>query len=775
MKRIWVWMAGILMLSLPATDALAGVREPSDQDIDRAIEAAKNYLWSKQNKDGGWQHTHYEYNYRLPSYFPSAICAYALLEAGETVKGNPKMAKGVEFLANLKLGNLQVVALRSMALGRVIAEDKKSPYRKQLAEDLKWLLGSGKNPFRGSWGAGGPDPQGDNMCNQFGLMAMWESRQAGLKLKKQIFGIAEKVWVKRQCKDGGWPFAQAGGISVPPDVRMTAAGLSSLYICWDVTTLASGQYRYHKNMDAGWEFLDKNFTPDFIHNNYSAYCIQQLGMLSGRKFIGKHDWYAIAAAKLAEPQPAGSEYHTGQWGPIVRAAFELLLLAKGRTPLTFNKLNYGEKTRWNYHPRDIARFTDYMKYAYERPMRWQIVTPADDVKTLQDAPLLFMGGDQSLPLDDKTWRLLREYTLRGGTLLFVPSKNSKPFLESAKKGLESLYDAQRNEAGNYYKLEQLPGDHPLYTVQQKIANGEKIIPLWAVGDGTRPLAILCEKDIASAWQRKAHTVMKRDFDMGVNLFMFTTGKNSLSSRMRPVFTDKGEGEVRHTARVAWLKHNGNWNTQPFALESLSEKLVAENRLQLKITKGCPITPEALKDQHLLWMTGTDAFTITDDERNALKQYLRDGGTLFVNAVGGQRGFDGAARKLLLELRDDLRLTDGEADISNPLYTGVIGDFRGPKIKSMKDLARTIALRTADARSTSPFYVYHRGKDILMIHVGRGIHDTLDGHTAFGAKSYMPDSARDLAANVVLYAYAGKPKTDTKSKPKDQKPKTPAKK
>lgn len=754
---------GIAILFAPAGIARAGVREPSDQDIDLAIEAAKNYLWSTQNKGGDFQHTHYEHRYRLPGYFTSAICTYALLEAGETVKDNPKMAKAVESLTKQKLNNLQVISLRSMALGRVIADDKKSPYRKQLTEDLKWLLGSGKQRFAGSWGPGGPDRNGDNMCNQFGLMAMWESRQAGLKLRRDIFRLAEKVWVRRQEKNGGWPFAQAGGIAVPPDVRMTAAGLSSLYICWDVTTTASGRYKYHKTMDAGWEYLDKNFTPDFINNNYSAYCIQQLGMLSGRKFIGKHDWYAIAAAKLAEPQAKGSEYRTGQWGPIVRAAFELLLLARGRIPLTFNKLNYGEKTDWNYHPRDIARFTDYMKYAYERPMRWQVVTLADDVKTLQDAPLLFLGGTKPLPMTEKDWTLLREYTLRGGTLLFVPCKNSRAFVESAKKGLESLYDESKAQAGNYYTLEKLPADHPLYTVQQKIKNGNRTMPLWAVGDGTRPLAIICERDIASAWQRKAHTAMKTDFDMGVNLFMYTTGKNALSSRMRPVFTDKGKGEVRHTARVAWLKHNGNWNTQPFALQGLSEKLVAENRLKLDVTKGCPVTPEALKGHDLLWMTGTDRFTLTDQERNALKQYLRNGGTLFVNAVGGGKGFDTAARRLLLELSDELNLSGGQADISNPLFTGVHGDFRGPKIKSLSDLKRTIALRMGNPRPGNPFYVYHRGKNVVMIHSGRGIHDTLDGHTAYGARSYMPDTARDLAANVVLYAYAGKPPSDDKKK------------
>lgn len=745
----------------------AGVREPSDRDVDRAIEAARSYLWSRQNPDGGWQHVHYEYNHRLPANFTSAICTYALLEAGETPRANPRMAKAVEYLAQCSATDLRVVALRSMALGRVLADDKKSPYRKQLMEDLKWLMGAGKVRFGGSWGPGGPDPNGDNQCNQFGLMAMWESRQAGLQMRADIFRLAEQVWVKRQEKNGGWPLAEVAGIVVEPDVRMTAAGLSSLYICWDVTTTASGRYRFHKSMTAAWDFLDKNFTPDFIGNCYSAYCIQQLGMLSGRKFIGKHDWYAIAASRLAEPKPTGSAYEGDEWGPIVRAAFELLLLARGRTPLTFNKLNYGETTSWNYHPRDIARFTDYMKYNYERPMRWQVVTLADDVKTLQDAPLLFLEGDRPLSLKPKDWALLREYTLRGGTILFVPVQNSRLFLDSVKKELERLYDGPKRQAGRYYTLEQLPANHSLYSVQQKIPGGDKAMPLWAVGDGTRPLAIVCGRDIASAWQRKAYLPLKRDFDMGVNLFMYTTGKNSLSSRMRPVFTQQAEGEIRHTARIAWLKHNGNWNTQPFALKSLSEKLIAENRLSLKITEGCPLTPKDLKGHHLLWMTGTDRFTLSPKERNALKQYLQTGGTLFVNAVGGAKDFDAAARKLLLELRDEMNLSDGEADLASPLYTGVVADFRGPKIQNFSDLKRTIALRTADPRFSSPLYLYHRKDNILMIHAGRGIHDTLDGHTAFGAKSYMPETARDLAANIVLYAYAGKP-AEPQEKPDSKK-------
>ena len=120
--------------------------------------------------------------------------------------------------------------------------------------------------------------------------------------------------------------------------------------------------------------------------------------------------------------------------------------------------------------------------------------------------------------------------------------------------------------------------------------------------------------------------------------------------------------------------------------------------------------------------------------------------------------------MLDKLTEKMNLSEGQAPIDSPLYTGKSGDFRGSKIKSAKDLSRTIALRTAFPRGELPMYVYHRDGRILAIYVRHGIHDTLDGHTAYGARSYMPSSARDLAANIVLYALAGKPSPKTSAPP-----------
>ncbi len=749
-----------------AASAFGGVRATSDRDVDRAIEATKNYLWGQQNSNGSWQKAHYESRHHLPGYFTTAICTLALLEAGVEANNDPRLARAIDALLEAKCNSLRVIALRSMVLGITLSQplppETKTRYQKQLQDDLRWMV-RGKS-FRGSWGEAGPDGVGDNMCNQFALLALWEAAQAKRRIPPGLFRLAEGVWVERQHNDGGWSFADVAGIELEPDVRMTAAGLSSLYLCWDALTTNPGPARQHEAMDRAWAYLDQKFTPEFFRNDYVLFCIQQLGMRSGRKFIGSYDWYAIGAAKLAEPRPAGTAYSDGEWGPLVRAAFELIFLARGRIPLTFNKLDYGSETDWNLYPRDIARFSDYMKRRYERAMRWQIVRLTDPIPTLLDAPLLLVDGGRALALSAEQWDRLRDYTLRGGTLLFVPVRNGQAFRESVRTALASLYEEQKNQAGRYYELQSLPADHPLYTVQQTIRNGSRILPLQAVGDGTRPLAILCEKDIVGAWQRDAEEVKKCDFDLGVNLFMFTTGKNALSSRMRPVFTAKGPQETRRTIRVAWLKHDGNWNTQPYALDCLSEKLVAENRLALRIVKGAALTPEALKDQHLLWMTGTNAFQLTPAEKQALQNYLNRGGMLFLNAVGGARAFDRSARQLARELGDAMNLSEGEATLASPFFTGKSGDFRGPRIQELNDLRRTVALRSAEPKRTNPFYLYLRGEDVRIVHAQHGLHDTLDGHTTYGARSYMPDSALDLAANIALYAFAGKPQPTSQASP-----------
>ena len=106
---------------------------------------------------------------------------------------------------------------------------------------------------------------------------------------------------------------------------------------------------------------------------------------------------------------------------------------------------------------------------------------------------------------------------------------------------------------------------------------------------------------------------------------------------------------------------------------------------------------------------------------------------------------------------------GPADEESPLMTGKMGGigiygsgdtrpqiaFRGPPIGRPKR-SRTMQDKLIP-KATAALMVYKRDKRILAVWARYGIHDTIDGHAVYGAVSYMPTSAIDMAANIALYA------------------------
>jgi hypothetical protein len=93
------------------------------------------------------------------------------------------------------------------------------------------------------------------------------------------------------------------------------------------------------------------------------------------------------------------------------------------------------------------------------------------------------------------------------------------------------------------------------------------------------------------------------------------------------------------------------------------------------------------------------------------------------------------------------------DEDSGLMTGRNALWRGDRLT---DLTPTRALQDqVRGKQDYPFYVYRDDKTgrIAAIYAPFGLHDTLDGHTAYGAASFMPPTARRAAENVLLYALA----------------------
>ncbi len=152
----------------------------------------------------------------------------------------------------------------------------------------------------------------------------------------------------------------------------------------------------------------------------------------------------------------------------------------------------------------------------------------------------------------------------------------------------------------------------------------------------------------------------------------------------------------------------------------------------------PIDPTPGADVAVL--TGVGELAMDDGDRRALRAFVEDGGTLLVDAAGGDEGFATSARAMLREEFDVPALTPLGRD--HPLMS-----MKGRSIEQV--IVRRGALGVA--RKTRPTLL---GLDVegrtRVILSPRDLTGGLLGHPHDHVNGYTPDSAERIVGNVLRY-------------------------
>src|SRR5207248_1451354 len=105
-----------------------------------------------------------------------------------------------------------------------------------------------------------------------------------------------------------------------------------------------------------------------LYVGYNLFGLERVGLASGLKYFGTHDWYAELTAKMLPLQ-----WPNGAWGrtnegryAVIDTAYVLLFLSRGRHPVMMNKLRFEEF--WTNRPRDAANLANYAGRELERPL-----------------------------------------------------------------------------------------------------------------------------------------------------------------------------------------------------------------------------------------------------------------------------------------------------------------------------------------------------------------------------------------------------------------------
>ena len=723
---------------LVAVSAVAAARgeSPSPGQVDAAAGRAVAFLRKQLHPElGRCVHEYDGNNVRFGG--RTGLIAYTLASAGQDPRKDARLQAALHWLRGAKLTGTYAVATRAMALSGV----RPTPQRfTAMQADAKWLVNAAGSDGRYTYTPIGKTSRiYDNSNAQFAALALDALARRGVEVPPAYWQTARRWWRSQQQVDGGWGYRiPRGMMRVRSYGSMSAAGLATLLTC-DARVASDDVVRCRASRageplrDAmGW--LAKNYT---VRRNpgkgvewyyYWLFSLQRVGLTSGRKLLGGHDWQGDGTRELLRRQRSD-----GSWGlgnRIEETCFALLFLAKGRRPVVVNKLEF--TGRWNTRPRDAANLTDWLSRTFETPMNWQIVSlDANDVDW-RSAPVLYLSGAGPLALGDKDIARLRRYALRGGLILSEAACNNGDFTLDMQKFYKRMFPE--------LPLRRIEADSLLRTIQYKRPEFNGLL----VHNGVRPLAVHCPEQISLDLHLSREEKGARSFEIAANVLLAATDRSPADApQTRPWPAPTALEKPRATLRVATVKHAANWNPEPLAMQRLARELATSHQIALKITPGVTIEKLTPARHPIAVMTGTGALQLSAARKAAMKKYITTGGTLVIDAAGGDEAFAQSVRKEILPLLPSA--WQSTLTLEHDVYA------KGPApIKRVRYRPATARARGEEADRPAVIGVETGGRVAIFF----SPHDwtaAMLGAGSAGIDGYAPASARAILTNILHYA------------------------
>ena len=794
---IMLCMAVFLLVGL-SSDSLS--QPPNGDDFDDispkkvigSIERGKQFLLREQAPDGSWNYLGGQHKVGATS-----LVTMTLINCGMT-KNDPEIRKALRFLRNVEMRDLKThsetytTSLLIMALA--VAKDGNRDLIKlaELADSLeKSQIKVDKEA--GMWGYTQAKDSPDHSNTQFALLGLRDAAHAGISIDRKTWELAHKHWIDSQNGDGGWGYGRGRSNSIG---SMTVAGVSSLSITStflqdeneetpDGRPICCLPIEENSSLERGIDWLNRNFTTreNPSSNNwwlYYMYGLERAGRLSGRRFVGEHDWYRAGVRTLLFRQSP----RTGGWmgtnrsdsSTAVNTSYALLFLSKGLSPVLINKAKFGPRLPnlpervvgdiWNKHPHDARHLAEHISAAEGWPklVTWQIVDlkkamQNDRIDDLQQSPILYISSDENLMnhLGNKEIEMLKEYVLQGGFILAVRNCESTEFEKGFRELVRKMYPDGSAE------LNALKPDHHVYRSWHLLDPAS--IKLEGVEVGCRTAIIYCEEDHSCLWNKWApydlpkrtpqmKTTIARSIRIATNIIAYATGGellNKLDQAKTAEQISQSEVIEQGYLKIAKIRHTGDWDAAPNAVRNLLRSL---KKSVTSSSSGAPVRIPAsdpnLFRYAMVYMHGQRRFGLTEQERKQLKTYLENGGVLFADACCGASRFDRSFRDLMNEMFPENALKRIPSD--HILFSNKTGyDIKKVKRRGPESDRPNTALRTV-VKEVEPFLegIEIDGR-LAVIYSKYDISCALERQSSVACLGYVAEDAVKIAINVVMHA------------------------
>ncbi len=670
------------------------------ESVDTAIAKAVGNIYSQQNE--GQPH----WEWATPTPYPegevkvefdvhregqwggrTALALYALLAAGEQPT-DPRLAPSIDWLLQQDVRGTYACGTRLLACTYLPLNDEvKDAVRRDATTLLNGVITRGLASGHWDYVNGWIRPDGDTFRyshsrSQYGLLGLDAAARMGYDIPMPVWQGTDAGWRRNQRSDAGWGYQHPNSYKPEPTTPgMTAAGVASLFLTQRhlLGEPATRGNVIDQNLAGGLAFLaindDKWATDETYDRDFpmaTIYAVERVGVASGLRSIGGEDWYDKGVDWLL-----ASQLSTGSWksdasesGSLGSTCFGLLFLARGSSPVVVQKLAHGDMEAgmqaakqlyrqmgapavepdadlaallagdWHQRPLDVSGLVDFLGRANEQELHWQIVTADRPLQDWLNSPMLTLAGSRPLRLGDTTKAKLRDYVRNGGLVYFNADGGSRAFAQSVRQlGTELFPDQQWQVVSD---------DSPIVRGRfNATAVGGNVPNLLQIGNGVRPFFVLADKaDLAAAWQRQQTDDDKPTdtvaLQIGANLLAGTLDPDSLPRKGSRVQLTADDAEISAIAKVGIVR-----TVEPDAWRRVAVTAALEDGYGIELADAS-LTDTDLQNYDLIVLAGVGPLELSPQEQAALTAYIDNGGTLLLEATGGDSAFATAADAYLAE-------------------------------------------------------------------------------------------------------------------------------
>jgi len=718
-----------LLLSTLTIQAQVNPEQVSSEMIRKRVNNLIQLILNEQQANGSWKYSGHTSG-------STALHLLALSTAGLKEK-HPAIQKGINYLKhNFPDKDTYSVGLYACAFQSI---DQRK-YKNEIKKAAEWLQ---KTQVKGTWNYSG-NASGDNSVTQFAILGLKAAKDSGIEIPKAVFNNTAAHFKKSQNKDFGWGYTSRSG-STP---SMTAAALASLAIC-EVEKETSleilkgprfcGKYEANATITQGINWLSnymKTRKPSSVFKEaYTSYAVERVGILYDQKYIGNYDWYRHGASTIIN-----NNINNGFYVP---KAFKLLFLARGNTPLLFNKINWGKTTDWNRRHSDVKNAVSSLSQIFDQKLDWQESKLNLQDKKFAQAPILYISGLKEFSINEEEKDALKSFIENNGTVIFSPCLKSKAFISSSTEALNQIFPGS--------KFEYLPKTHELRRMFYDLQEAKLPIKVFMNNCSYKRIFMLTE-DVSLELEKKEPN--KISLYSLTNLTKFALKEKPLVEKLDIVNLKKLK-EVNH--KNFTFKSAEGIDTSGLDLtqvlygeepeltdpESLNNLLgFMRQSLKVPTTEGISLLSlkekDKLKQKPVLYMTGNKNFQLSKEEIKNLKEYLNNGGFLFADSKCSCDEFDQSFKALLKKVYPSSKLE--QIPLSNPVYQSPFKyDIQfTEKLKKEKDERKAFLL---GIRKDDRYVVIYSSLDFAS-----ALANKMDDNS----KGIKAPSAFKLATNIITY-------------------------